>query len=75
MKNQGRWLLLGFSLFILGFTGIILQMIGVHWAFLAWLEIGGRLFSFVFKIIMVLAGVLTIVFARTDWARERRESE
>ncbi|MCB0530355.1 MAG: hypothetical protein KDC61_00915 [Saprospiraceae bacterium] len=74
MKNKGYWLLLGFLLIVCGFTAIVLQLIGVNWWFLQFLELGGRLFAFVAKILMVLAGVLTIVFAHTDWERERRES-
>jgi uncharacterized membrane protein len=74
MKNKGLWLLLGYLLFIFGFTAIAMELVGTHWAFLAWLEKGGRLFAFVAKILMVLGGVLIIVFARTDWQREIRES-
>jgi hypothetical protein len=49
-------------------------MIGVQWAFLTFLEIPGRLFAFVAKIVMVIGGFVVIVLARTDWERERRES-
>lgn len=74
MKNKGLLLLLGYTLFTLGLTSIVMELVGTHWYFLAWLERGGRLFAFVVKILMTMAGVLTIVFARTDWERERRES-
>jgi hypothetical protein len=49
-------------------------MVGTQWVFLGFLELPGRLFAFVFKILMVLAGVLITVFANTDWERERKES-
>ena len=71
-KNVG--LILGFSLLVFGFTAIILQMVGVHWYFLSWLELGGRLFAFVAKVLMVLVGMVLFIIARTDWDRERRES-
>jgi hypothetical protein len=74
MKNKGLWTLLGFLLIIFGFTAIILQLVGTQWAFLNFLERPGRLFAFVAKIIMVIAGFVTIVLARTDWEQERRES-
>lgn len=74
MKNKGYWLLLGYTLFTLGLTALIMQMVGVQWAFLFFLEWGGRLVAFVAKIIMTLAGALIIVMANTDWERERRES-
>ncbi len=75
MKNKGYWILLGFSLIVFGFTSIVLQMVGVNWAFLQFLDLGGRLLGFVLRLIMVLAGVLIVVFAHTDWERERQDSE
>ncbi len=74
MKNKGYWILLGFLFIVFGLTSIVLQLIGVGWWFLQFLELGGRLLAFVFKILMVLAGVLIVVFAHTDWDRERMDS-
>lgn len=74
MKNKGLLLLLGFVLFILGITSIIMSLVGVRWVFLGWLEWGGALLAFVLKIIMSISGVLLIIFARTDWEQEKKES-
>jgi hypothetical protein len=74
MKNKGLWTLLGFLLIIIGFTAIVLQLVGTQWAFLTFLEKGGRLLAFVIKIVMVIGGFVTVVLARTDWERERQES-
>ncbi len=74
MKNKGLLLLLGYVLFSLGITSVVMAMVGTHWYFLGWLELLGRLLAFLVKILMVIAGVLVIVFARTDWEREKRES-
>ncbi len=74
MKNKGFWTLFGLALFIIGITAITLQMVGVQWVFLAFLEKAGRLFAFIVKILMVLGGFILIVLARTDWEQERRES-
>lgn len=74
IKNKGYWLLLGYTLFTLGITSIIMQMVGVNWAFLQFLQWGGGLFAFVAKILMTIAGVVVIVLANTDWKREREES-
>lgn len=67
-------MLLGFVLFILGITSIIMSLVGVRWVFLGWLEIGGGLLAFVLKLLMTIGGILIIVFARTDWEEEKRES-
>ena len=66
-------MLLGFALIIFGITAVILQMVGVHWYFLGWLEMGGRLFAFVAKILMVLVGMVLFIIARVDWEKERQE--
>ena len=75
MKYKGLWLLLGYAMMTFGLTALIMQVVGVHWAFLGLLEWGGRLLAFVLKILMTIGGVLIIVFARTDWDREMRECE
>lgn len=74
MKNKGFWLWLGFALFVFGITSIIMSLVGVRWVFLGWLEMGGPLLAFLLKIILTIAGILIIVFARTDWEQELAES-
>ncbi len=74
MKYKGLWLLLGYTLFTLGITSIAMELVGTHWYFLAWLEQTGRLVAFILKLLMIIIGVLIIVFARTDWEKEKRES-
>ena len=74
MKNKTMMLLLGYVLFTLGVTSVVMTLVGTHWYFLGWLEWGGRLLSFLLKIGFVIAGVLLIVLARTDWEKERQDS-
>ncbi|MFN0216573.1 MAG: hypothetical protein ACKVT2_20120 [Saprospiraceae bacterium] len=74
MKNKGLWLLLGYTLFSLGITSVIMELVGTHWYFLAWLERMGSLWAFLLKILMTIGGILLIIFARTDWEQEKRES-
>jgi hypothetical protein len=74
MKNKGLLLLLGYLLFTLGITSVIMELVGTHWYFMAWLEHFGALFTFILKILMMIGGILLIVLARVDWEREKRES-
>jgi len=74
MKNKGRWIVFGLLLVITGLTAMILQLVGAQWAFLQFLELPGRLFAFVTKVIMVMAGFIIIALANTNWDRDRRES-
>ncbi len=75
MKNKGRWMLLGFLLVVFGLTAMVLQLVGTQWVFLQFLEIPGRLFAFVAKVLMVMAGFIIYALANTNWEEERRESE
>ncbi|MBK9336245.1 MAG: hypothetical protein IPM98_06520 [Lewinellaceae bacterium] len=75
MKNKGRWILLGLLLVLVGITAMILQLVGAQWVFLQFLEIPGRLFAFVAKILMVMAGFIIISLANTDWEKDRKESQ
>lgn len=74
MKNGTLWITVGFMLFFLGITSLILQLINVHWAFLRWMEWGGGLVSFILKILMIVVGIMLFILARTDWEQEKRES-
>lgn len=74
MKNKGLLLLLGYLLFSLGVTSIVMELVGTHWYFLGWLERAGRLTAFLLKILMLIGGLLIIVFARTDWEQEKLDS-
>ncbi|MCB9315651.1 MAG: hypothetical protein H6574_02895 [Lewinellaceae bacterium] len=75
MKNKGRWIILGLLLVLIGISALTLQLVGSQWVFLEFLERPGRLFAFVAKIILVMAGFIIIAVANTDWERDRQESE
>ena len=68
-------MLLGFLLVVFGLTALVLQLVGSQWVFLQFLEKPGRLFAFVAKLLMVMAGFIIVALANTDWERDRRESE
>ena len=72
--KKGFLVTLGFVLFALGFLSIIMGMIGLQFSFLTWMDNGGKLTGFVLRIIMLLAGMILMVMAYTDWDREFRES-
>lgn len=74
MKNKGLLLLLGYLLFSLGVTSMVMELVGTHWYFLGWLEHAGRLTAFLLKILMLIGGILIIVFAQTDWKQEKLDS-
>ena len=66
---------LGFLLFVFGITGLTMSLVGARWAFLTFFESSKMpIIGFLVKILMILAGVLCVVYANTNWERERAES-
>lgn len=72
--NKTLFTVIGFLLFTTGFLSLVLSMIGIQFAFLAWLDQAGALFGFIVRILMILAGIVLVAIAQTNWDRERAES-
>ena len=56
MKN-GYWALFGFLMFALGLLSLILNLVGVEFAFFIWLDAFGGVISFLFKLLLIIFGV------------------
>ncbi|GIV32045.1 MAG: hypothetical protein KatS3mg030_347 [Saprospiraceae bacterium] len=65
--KKALWLLVGFGLFFLGALSIILNMVGVDFTFLAWLDQMGRLTAFLIKVVMAVGGIVIIYLNSVDW--------
>ncbi len=65
--KKTAWVSFGFLLFILGFSALVLSLVGVKLSFLVWLDYPGALFGFLAKIFMVIAGIIVVYMAVTDW--------
>lgn len=66
---------LGFVLFVLGITSVTMTLVGARWAFLTFIESKNvPILGFLIKLVMILAGVVIVVFANTNWEKERAES-
>ena len=59
--------IIGFLLFIIGGLALVLSLIGVQLSYLTWLDYPGRLFGFLMRLLMILAGIVMVVLARTNW--------
>jgi hypothetical protein len=68
--KKGLLLALGFSLFILGGTALVLSLVGVKLSFLTWIDAGGGLLGFVIRIVMLIGGIVIAALANTDWKNE-----
>lgn len=72
--NKGIITFIGFLLFLFGFVSLVLSMIGIQLAFLTWIDIPGRLFGFVFRLLMIIGGIVLVAAFQIDWEAEKVES-
>ena len=64
------WVTVGFLLFIIGFTALILSIVGVRLTYLTWLDAPGRLFGFLMRLLMIIGGVVIVYLSVTDWRNQ-----
>ncbi len=69
--NKGILSIIGFVLTALGFLSIVLSLVGVQLAFLTWIDELGRLFGFLVKLGMIIAGILILYLAQSDFKGEQ----
>jgi hypothetical protein len=72
--KKALWLTAGFLLFIIGFSALVLSLIGVQLAFLTWLDAPGGLFGLLAKILMIVAGIVIVYLTTTNWKAEDLEN-
>ena len=69
-RNKTIFAIVGFLLAGTGFLALVLSMVGVQLSFLTWLDVPGRLFGFVARLLMVIVGMVLIYLNLTDFSRE-----
>lgn len=68
--SRAVYTFIGFLLFLFGFMALALSLVGVQLSFLTWIDAPGKLFGFVIRLLMILAGIVIVVLTRTDWREE-----
>ncbi|MFQ5448711.1 MAG: hypothetical protein ACE5FF_17435 [Saprospiraceae bacterium] len=69
--KKAIWMTAGFLLFILGFSALVLSLVGVNFSFLTWLDAAGSLFGFLLRVLMITGGIVIVYLTVTD--RKARE--
>lgn len=73
MTKKGILSLVGFLLFIAGFTALSLSMVGLRWSWLAWLDDISPLLGFLTKLGMSVLGIALVAYVRMDNSLETSE--
>lgn len=65
--KKAAWITVGFLMFILGFSALVLSLVGVKISFLTWIDYPGPLFGFLTRIFMIIVGIVIVYMTTTDW--------
>ena len=64
MNRKSLMVIGGFILFLLGFVGIVVNMVGLNFAITDWVySIVGTTFGFIFKLLLIISGIILVVLA------------
>lgn len=64
MQKNGWITLIGFLMFMLGFLSIVLSIVGVQFQFMMWMDIWGRGWGFLGRLILMMSGILIVISDR-----------
>lgn len=70
MNSRAIWSIVGFFLFLFGFLAVVLSLVGLKLSFLTWIDAPGKIFGFIARFVMIVAGIMIIYFTRTDWRED-----
>jgi hypothetical protein len=68
--KKAVWVTVGFLFFILGFSALVLSLVGVKISFLVWLDYPGPLFGFLMRLLMIIVGIVIVYLTTTNWRDE-----
>ena len=68
--KKAIWMSVGFLLFILGFSALVLSVVGVKLYFLVWIDGAGPLIGLFIRIFMIVGGIVLVYLTATDWRAE-----
>ena len=66
MSKRALYTLIGFLLFILGTLTLLIELVGLSFGFMGFLDIFGRLGAFVIKISLILVGFVIVAVANNN---------
>ncbi len=68
--KKGIFTLIGFLLFIIGGTALVLSLVGVKLSFLLWIDAAGGLLGFIIRIVMMIGGIVIAVLSTGNWQQD-----
>lgn len=69
-KRRGLWSIIGFLMLGFGLMSLIFSMVGMQFTFMQWMDAGGRMGGFLLRLITIIAGVIILYMANTNFEEE-----
>jgi hypothetical protein len=69
-KNKTLFTIIGFLMFIFGFSTLVLMLVGMNLSFLTWIDAGGKLLGFVIRLLLIMSGFIFFYVAQSDYKGE-----
>ncbi|MCP4438935.1 MAG: hypothetical protein GY810_08315 [Aureispira sp.] len=66
MTKRVRWTLLGFLLFLIGAVTLSINLVGLKFSFMAWIDTFGQLPGFIFKVALIVVGIVIAIVANSN---------
>jgi uncharacterized Tic20 family protein len=66
MSKRALYTLIGFLLFIVGTLTLLIELVGLSFGFMSFLDIFGRLGAFIAKITLILLGFVLVALANNN---------
>ena len=60
-KLKTIWIFAGFLMFWFGMLNLVINSVGSYYGFLGWIEMMGKLGSFIFKLSLIFGGIAIVV--------------
>ncbi len=65
MNKRNLLTIVGFTLFLLGFIGIVVNIVGLSFALTDWISVlFGSLIGLLFKVLLIILGIILVVLAQ-----------
>ncbi len=69
---KGLFTLIGFIMFLIGMSALVLSIVGVKLSFLTFIDEPSPMFGFLIRLALIFGGIIVIVLTQTDWQKERQ---
>ncbi len=69
---KGGLSLIGFFMFLTGFVGLVVSLVGIRLTILSFIDRFDPLLGLLVKLALIVLGLVLFIVSRTDWKKENQ---